>query len=259
MSQIRHITILGSGLAAQYFAELFHSHTFIIDQVISRNAAKGKALADSVKSVWSDDFTQICYSDLVLVCVKDDAIEEVVKDLSLDDGIIAHCAGAMPLSVLSQFERSAVVYPLQTLIKKGSGATVPVLLETSFKQDIGTLRHMVEQCGNPCFSVDSEKRKHYHLAAVFANNFENAIMQATHTLTQAFDLDFDLLKPLISHTFQNVLEGNLPEHLQTGPARRGDAKTMNSHKLLLSEQLELKKLYEAISAYIATQYITPKK
>lgn len=254
MSQIRHITILGSGLAAQYFAELFYSHTFIIDQIISRNAEKGKALAGSVKAVWTDDFTQICYSDLVLVCVKDDAIAEVVKDLSLDDGIIAHCSGAVPLTVLSQFERSAVVYPLQTLIEKASGATVPVLLETSFKQDLGTLRQMVEQCGNPCFAVDSEKRKHYHLAAVFANNFGNALMQATHTLTQKFELDFELLKPLISHTLQNVMSGKNPEHLQTGPARRKDTKTMSAHKQMLAEHAELKKLYEAMSEFIVSQY-----
>lgn len=254
MSQIRHITIIGSGLAAQYFAELFHSHTFIIDQIISRNPERGKALADSVKASWSDDFTQICYADLVLVCVKDDAIAEVVKDLSLDEGIIAHCSGAVPLSVLSQFERSAVVYPLQTLIEKASGTTVPVLLETSLMQDLGTLKHLMEQCGNPAYAVDSEKRKHYHLAAVFANNFGNTLMQATHTLSQNFELDFDLLKPLISHTLQNVVNGKNPILLQTGPARRKDTKTMSSHKQMLVDHADLKKLYEAMSEYIATQY-----
>jgi predicted short-subunit dehydrogenase-like oxidoreductase (DUF2520 family) len=254
MSSIRHITIVGSGLAAQYFARLFHSHAFVIDSIICRNAAKGKLLAESVKANWSDDFTQICYSDLVLVCVKDDAIAEVVKDLTLDDGIIAHCAGAMPLTVLSQFERSAVVYPLQTLINNASNTTAPILLETAFKQDLGTLKHLMEQCGNPTYAVDSEKRKHYHLAAVFANNFGNALMHATLKISHDFELDFDLLKPLISHTLQNVLDGHLPEQLQTGPARRKDRKTMNSHKQLLKDQSELKKLYEAMSEYIGTQY-----
>ena len=259
MSNIRHITIVGSGLAAQYFAGLFHQHGYIIDQIISRNPDKGKALASSVKATWSDDFTQIVYSDLTLLCVKDDAIELVAKDLSIDDGIIAHCAGAVPLSVLSGFDKPGVVYPLQTLIKGAQTASVPVLIEAAYQQDVHDLKLLIEGCHNPVYLVDSEKRRYYHLAAVFANNFSNALMHASHSISAAFQLDFELLKPLISHTLQNVLDGNLPEHLQTGPARRGDAKTMNSHKQLLSDQPELKKLYEAMSAYIATQHPTSKK
>lgn len=259
MSSIRHITIVGSGLAAQYFARLFHDHSFIIDQIISRNSEKGKALASSVKAAWSDDFTQIVYSDLTLLCVKDDVIETVVKDLSIDEGIIAHCAGAVPMSVLSGFDRPGVVYPLQTLIKGAQSASVPILIEAGYQQDVHELKCLMEHCGNPVYSVDSEKRRYYHLAAVFANNFSNALMHASHSISESFQLDFELLKPLISHTLQNVMDGNLPEQLQTGPARRGDAKTMNSHKLLLADQPDLKKLYEAMSAYIATQHPTSKK
>lgn len=259
MSTIRHITIVGSGLAAQYFARLFHQQGLIIDQIICRNLDKGKAIAASVNAAWSDDFTQIVYSDLTLLCVKDDAIESVIKDLSIDDGIIAHCAGAVPMSVLNSFDKPGVVYPLQTLIKGAQATSVPMLVEAAFMQDAHTLKLLMEHCSNPVYLVDSEKRRYYHLAAVFANNFSNAIMHASQSISQSYQLDFELLKPLISHTLQNVLDGNLPEHLQTGPARRGDTKTMNSHKLLLADQPDLKKLYEAMSAYIAFQHTNTKK
>lgn len=259
MSSIRHITIVGSGLAAQYFARLFHEHSYIIDQIISRNPEKGKALASSVKAVWTDDFTQIVYSDLTLLCVKDDALEVVIKDLSIDDGIIAHCAGAVPLSVLSGFDKPAVLYPLQTLIKGAQSAVVPMLIEAGYQQDVHDLKLLMEHCGNTVHLVDSDKRRYYHLAAVFANNFSNALMHASQSISTSFQLDFELLKPLISHSLQNVLDGNLPEQLQTGPARRGDTRTMNSHKQLLSEQPELKKLYEAMSAFITSQHAHVKK
>ncbi len=252
MSKIRHITIVGSGLAAKYFSSVFHHYGFVIDAIISRNAIKGKALAKLVNAAYSDDFTQIIYSDLILVCVKDDAIKDVVKDLSIDKGIIAHCAGGIDLDVLSQFEQRAVIYPLQTLVLNANNAEVPILLEANSKSIEDILLTMIKKCQLNGHIVQSDSRRAYHLAAVFANNFTNAIMHATEDISRNFNLDFNVLKPLLQHTIQNVMEGNSPKNLQTGPAKRHDTVTMNKHKELLKSSPELRHLYEAISKFIAS-------
>lgn len=252
MTKIRHITIVGSGLAAKYFSSVLHHHGFVIDAILSRNATKGKALAKLVDAAYSDDFTQIIYSDLVLLCVKDDAIKDVIKDLSINKGIIAHCAGGIDLDVLNQFDQRAVIYPLQTLVLNANNAEVPILLEANTKPLEETLMTLIKKCHLNGHIVHSESRRAYHLAAVFANNFSNAIMHATENISDNFQLDFNLLKPLLKHTIQNVMDGNNAKNLQTGPAKRHDTVTMNKHKDLLKSKPELKNLYEAVSKFIAS-------
>jgi predicted short-subunit dehydrogenase-like oxidoreductase (DUF2520 family) len=97
--------------------------------------------------------------------------------------------------------------------------------------------------------LDSSQREVLHLAAVFTNNFANHMLFWAKTLVDAEGLDFNLLRPLARETVEKAFFLT-PELAQTGPARRGDLKTMQSHIEQLQANPELISLYKTLSASI---------
>jgi hypothetical protein len=59
-------------------------------------------------------------------------------------------------------------------------------------------------------------------------------------------LDFELLRPLISET-ANKVQLALPLQVQTGPAIRNDQETLKKHEELLSKQPDLLNIYKTLS------------
>ena len=96
--------------------------------------------------------------------------------------------------------------------------------------------------------IDSEQRKKLHLAAVFVNNFTNYLYGVGEELCLEEGLSFDLLKPLILETAEKVRTIS-PKEAQTGPARRNDEKSMESHLKLLNNKEHIT-LYKLLSQAI---------
>ena len=94
----------------------------------------------------------------------------------------------------------------------------------------------------------SEQRKILHIAAVFVCNFANHLYQIGNHLCEANGISFNLLKPLIIET-ANKINDLSPKEAQTGPAIRGDVKTMQQHVALL-ENNDMKNLYLLMSKMI---------
>ena len=61
-------------------------------------------------------------------------------------------------------------------------------------------------------------------------------------------IDIKHLMPLLHQTIDNAL--NYSENMQTGPAVRGDRKTISSHLDLLENEKILKRLYTTMSEMI---------
>ncbi len=59
------------------------------------------------------------------------------------------------------------------------------------------------------------------------------------------DLDFDILKPLITETSAKLSELS-PEMAQTGPAKRGDQKTLHNHLAILKDKQQ-REIYTLLS------------
>jgi predicted short-subunit dehydrogenase-like oxidoreductase (DUF2520 family) len=129
---------------------------------------------------------------------------------------------------------------------------VPVLIETCHQNTQDAIEQLLNTCGFVFQEADSEQRVKYHLAAVFANNFTNAILAASENFAEANHLDVRILKPLIRHTFENALQNSAAQS-QTGPAIRNDQVTMQKHLDLLNGQEDLIEVYKTISRFIASK------
>jgi predicted short-subunit dehydrogenase-like oxidoreductase (DUF2520 family) len=97
--------------------------------------------------------------------------------------------------------------------------------------------------------IDSQQRRAIHLAAVFACNFSNHMMANAQELLRESELDFSILKPLIEETVEKALEVG-PDNAQTGPAVRGDEKTLEKHRNLLENHARLLEIYNLVSQSI---------
>ena len=94
-------------------------------------------------------------------------------------------------------------------------------------------------------------RLRLHLGAVLVQNFANLLWTEADQLLSGYGLDVRTLLPL-AQTHLVALAQASPAALQTGPAVRGDARTMQRHRALLAagEHRELLALYDALSARI---------
>lgn len=144
-----------------------------------------------------------------------------------------------------------IFYPLQTM-KKNSEVdfkNVPVLIEGNDEATVSKLEALAKTISQNVYKVDEEQRQWIHVAAVFANNFTNHLYSVSESLLLGHGLSFDILKPLIYRSIEN-LQQNSPSDIQTGPAARGDMQTIEKHLMLLGDDIRLQRIYEILSQSI---------
>ncbi|HLP51106.1 MAG TPA: DUF2520 domain-containing protein [Chitinophagales bacterium] len=126
---------------------------------------------------------------------------------------------------------------------------VPVLIEGSDAKVVRKLEELAKTISQNVHRVDAEQRQWIHVAAVFANNFTNHMYSISESILLGHGLPFDILKPLIYSSIEN-LQHRSPGELQTGPASRGDVQTIEKHMMLLADDTRLQKIYEILTQSI---------
>lgn len=251
-------TIIGAGNVGGHLARALYQTGHSIQQVYSRDLSRADALAKKVAAEAIDQLSAASpQSQLFLIAVRDDAIEPVAAALSpyLPEGaIVAHTSGATPATVLApHWSNYGIFYPLQTLSKDQpiDFREVPMCIDGASPSIRQALNELAGRISGQVYQVDDEQRARLHLAAVFINNFTNAMLQASHELTQKASLPQGILTPLLEATIAKST-GREPKQVQTGPAARGDQQTIDRHLQQLANHPELSTVYKAITAYIQT-------
>lgn len=191
---------------------------------------------------------------LVFITVPDRYIGETEKNLLKNDFCAVHTAGSMPLSLL-QSQRKGVFYPMQSFSKTISTnwEGVPVFIESDDEVLNEILFELAVAFGTQPIEVDSNQREAIHLAAVFANNFANAMFGIAQEMALKAGFDPKVLNPLILQTAAK-LKYSTAENMQTGPAKRGDKEVLKEHLHQLSGQPQLAEIYRVISDYLMNKY-----
>ncbi len=247
------ITLIGSGNVATHLGAALKNAGHQIVQVYSKNADNAALLAYHLKADAISNLAEINPdTDLFVISIKDDAIEDIVSSLAVHQKSVVHTSGATSLATLQKYTTNAgVFYPLQTFSKSKEVdfKTVPMCIEAASEDLDDVLKQLASTISNSVYTVNSEQRKILHLAAVFACNFPNYLYHASQQLLAQHQLDFNLLRPLILETADKVQQ-HLPAAVQTGPAIRNDQKTMTAHLALLNGNEELTTIYNLLSQAI---------
>ena len=201
----------------------------------------------------TQNLNDIIEADLYIISVSDTAIPAISKALKGKNGLIAHTAGSIPMEVLEAHQNHGIFYPLQTFSKQKEVDfnQIPLCLEANQPENLNLLKKVAQSLGGPVHLIDSAQRKALHVAAVFVNNFTNHLYTIGEELCKAHKVPFSVLQPLIAETADKIK--HLPPSVaQTGPAARGDQKTLKDHLQYLTKESH-QKLYQLISASIQQQ------
>ena len=158
------------------------------------------------------------------------------------------------MDVFKNKKKHGVIYPLQSINKESKidFQNIPICVEsnnTILEKEIVLL---VEKISNHIYIFNAKKRQKLHLAAVIASNFSNYCYFIAKDILKTEKLDFNLLNPLIQYTAKKNLNKN-PKKNQTGPAKRGDLKTLQKHLKLINNK-NYKKIYKLLSESILKEY-----
>ncbi len=190
-------------------------------------------------------------SDVVIIAVKDDAIAEVATGLDAGGALVVHTSGTSSMDLLSAHARRGVLWPVQTFISGSCPRLkdVPLVVETARREDRDLLDPLAASMGGRVLHMDHEQRQRLHLAAVLTSNFPVALINEACLMLERDGLPPDLLMPLWKTTAANVAAMG-PERSLTGPARRGDQRTLDQHVKMLASRPELRTIYGLISDLI---------
>ncbi len=243
------VTIIGSGNVAHHLIQAFSkSDEAELVQVAVRNRESVSKLISSEKII--SNYKDLKEADLFLIAVSDDAIAEVSSQIPFENKLVAHTSGNFAMTDLDDKNRKASFYPLQTFSKSKAVdfKTIPICLEATNVEDLMKLEIVAKSISNNVYNINSEQRKALHIAAVFTNNFVNHLYQIGNEICIENDLSFDLLKPLIQETANKIMTLS-PNEAQTGPAKRKDTQTINSHLNFLTDENQ-KEIYKLLTKSI---------
>lgn len=250
------INLIGGGNVATHLAQAFTRAGHEVMGVVCRDLTHAKVLADPIGALAINDIASIPPADVNIIAVPDNAVADVAQQL-FESGVcsvVAHTSGATAIDALEPNPHRGVFYPCQTFTKADSVdiQQIPFLIEGSDDESCAVLMQLARSISQKVTSCDGRQRSFLHVAAVFGSNFTNHLLLNAKDFMERAGLPFDTLRPLMERTVAKAFEMG-PLDAQTGPARRGDSKTIEHHEALIDNDLQ-KKIYHLLTQSIYETY-----
>lgn len=256
------IALVGAGNLAWNLAAALKDSPFPVLQVFSRHHASARQLSIEFPHIEACQSPEQLSSsiDLLIIASSDHGIGEIAAAYAPYIGAetaVVHTSGSIPLDVLQPLGTNiGVFYPLQTFTKGHLAhfKRIPFYLEGN-EAVLEKTQPIAAYLSDHVSYLDSRGRLQLHLGAVFASNFANYMwLIAEEQMRLAGQQGLEAYEPLIRECVEKALRYG-PHAAQTGPAKRGDAVTMDKHlEILSSQDPSLADLYRQISNLIQQKF-----
>lgn len=257
---MKRIFIYGTGNMAWALTQAFREAGTEVAGVLGHSPENTRAFAEQAGvPLFTDLSTETAPGDYVFLAIKDDALPLLNQTLRLPGRVVLHTAGSVCMEAIAAIsETVGVFYPLQRVqkFKPPQFAHIPICIEASHLELLDDLRALASGLSSRVLVMDSRQRQKVHLAAVFVNNFANFMWVMGNEVLRENGLPSDLLDALLQDTVAQADLGKADER-QTGPARRGDLKVIQSHLQLLKDHPRQEALYRLLSFEILKHYNNP--
>ncbi|MGL4854240.1 MAG: Rossmann-like and DUF2520 domain-containing protein [Lentisphaeria bacterium] len=268
---MKSLNIIGCGKLGKVIGKLL-SNYFTINCVYNRTE---KAANESVNYIGAgkaiSSINELTVADFYFFACSDDVIEDlssaVANNISVENSIAWHSSGAKSSRILDKrFSMRASIHPNASISAENFCFEVLRGVFCGVEGDdqaVEFLSGIFRDLGVRVIEIDSEKKVLYHAGAVFASNFIPQLVEAALQCYEKAGINREvgimILQPLVESTVKNVVELT-PRLAQTGPASRGDFKTVQLHESALIEELpHFAEIYWKLSEQISNQQIYQKK
>lgn len=251
-----NVVLIGAGNVATVLGRLIKDAGHTVREVVSRNAQHAGQLATILETGFNTDLKSTYQNaDIYIIAVADDAIGDIADTLKLEDNIVVHTSGAVPMPILGKISKNyGILYPLQSLRKETLHIPViPLLIDAGNETTLLTIQSFTASISGKVSVVNDAQRLKLHVAAVVAANFSNHLYALTEEFCQKENVRFDMLIPLIQEVALR-LDDFSAKDVQTGPAIRNDQDTIQKHLQVLNDYPEIKKIYEIFTERITSFY-----
>jgi predicted short-subunit dehydrogenase-like oxidoreductase (DUF2520 family) len=197
-------------------------------------AAALSEVGHDTQLIHHDELERVGQSEVVLLCVPDDAIAEVSEALEpRDSRVVVHVAGSRGLSEVASHPRAGYMHPLAMLSTTELGTRRLRGATFSIGGDEVTAE-LVESLKGRAIRLSDDQRVNYHATASVAANHLVALMGHVEVLAQSAGLSLRDFVPLIDQALDDAVAMGAQRAL-TGPASRADMKTIDAHLAAIPE------------------------
>ena len=111
MIPFENIAIIGSGNVAYTYSKVLKDYGVNLQYILIRNQDRISEVENLFGIETICDYEKLLNCDLIIIAVKDDAIEEVVSKLYNYKGVLVHTSGTQNSTVLQSVENYGIIYP----------------------------------------------------------------------------------------------------------------------------------------------------
>ncbi|MFQ5966864.1 MAG: Rossmann-like and DUF2520 domain-containing protein [Acidimicrobiia bacterium] len=229
--------VVGPGRAGGALAIALHRAGHEVAAVIGRDRKRADLLAELVSARSYRLGSALPEADIVLLAVRDDAIEPVAETLAenLPAAAAVHLSGLQEIRTLQSLAaRGAAIgswHPLQTLPNAEVGADrlegAWMAITTDSEELAALLEGVSQDLGARPFRLADELKPLYHAAAAAAANYVTAALGLAESLATAAGVPYEAARPLVNAVTSNVFSFGAESAL-TGPIARGDISTVEA-------------------------------
>lgn len=247
------IGFIGMGKCGMSLAYYFRSEGAEVIGFSSRHTEKN----DDFKIL--TDRELVNDSDVIFITAADDdipAVWERIREFDLSKKIVCHCSGSLPSGIFKGANPD-MVCSVHPMLAFSSGHTSPkAVREACFTLEGGiraadTVKKILKN--NRVVKISAENKALYHTAACFASNFAVSVCETAELLLLKCGFSREdahsALVPLIRENTENIISMGTHKAV-TGPAARGDIKTIASHSEALKYDNDTLKLYSLLTDVI---------
>ena len=251
---MQSVLLIGTGRLAFHLGHALRAAGLSLVGVVGRDSARTTELATEFACPALALTNVSPRADLRILAVSDDAIPEVANMLPVDGTSVIHLSGSKPLDLLTPHIHRGVLWPIQSFSPGSpvSFSDIPMVIDADDAPTLAMLQGLACRLSSTVVQLPFNQRQRLHLSAVLSSNFPVFLLREAERLLVDHGIDPGLVHPLWKASTKKALKN--ADQAVTGPARRGDVKTIEQQLHLLSDEPDLRRAYAALSDLIFRTY-----
>ncbi|PJD94061.1 MAG: oxidoreductase [Legionella sp.] len=255
------VNIIGTGAVGQTLGHLFATHQIAtILGVTSRSEANAKVAIQFIgQGAYYASASELPHADVTVIATPDHAFATIIPQLMHNTlfqpgAIVVHCSGALTSDDLAQLRDRdiavASIHPMMSFKQPRVSVNQFIHIPCALEGDESTLRKVTAlftAIGGSVYSIHKDKKALYHVAAVFASNYQITLAQQAQQCLLASGLSEQHARQVVTVIMQSVVDNirhsSEPKDALTGPIQRGDSIAIQQHLKALSDDQRLRDLY----------------